>query len=69
MLGKIEGRRRRGDQWMTWPDDNGIINAMEMNLGKLKENVRDREGECYSPWGRKALATTWATEQQQENRS
>ena len=54
---------------MTWPDDNGIINAMEMNLGKLKEMVRDREGECYSPWGRKALATTWATEQQQENRS
>ena len=43
MLGKIEGRRRRGDQWMTWPDDNGIINAMEMNLGKLQKLIRNRE--------------------------
>ena len=41
MLGKIEGRRRRGHQRMRWLD--GIIDAMEMNLGKLQEMVRDRE--------------------------
>ena len=41
-LGKIEGRRRRGRQRMTWPD--GITDAMNMNLGKLWEVVKDREG-------------------------
>ena len=41
MLGKIEGRRRRGHQRMRWLD--GIINATNMNLGKLWEMVRDRE--------------------------
>ena len=41
MLGKIEGRRRRGCQRMRWLD--GIIDAMNMNLGQLCEMMRDRE--------------------------
>ena len=41
MLGKMEGRRRRGRQSMRWL--HGITDALDMNLGKLREMVRDRE--------------------------
>ena len=56
MLGKVEGRRRRGQQRTRWLDD--VINS-DMSLSKLQELVMDKGGlVCCDSWGRKELDTT-----------
>ena len=57
MLGKIEGRRRRGRQRMRWLD--GITDSMDMGLGGLQQLVMGQGGlVCCGSWGHKELDTT-----------
>ena len=56
MLGKIEGKRKRGWQRMRWL--NGITDSMDRNLSKLKESEGQGSLACCSPWGCKELDMT-----------
>ena len=55
LLGKIEGKRRRGWQRVRWLDS--ITDSMDMNLSKLWETVKNRK--AWSTWGCKELDTTY----------
>ena len=61
MLGKIEGRRRKGQQRIRWLD--GITDSMDMSLGKLPEIVKDRESGVLQSVGSQRVGHDLVTEQ------
>ena len=67
MLGKIEGRRRRGQQSIRWLD--GITDSMAMNLGKLWKTVRTEKSGVLQSMGSQSVGQDLATEQQEQGLS
>ena len=63
MLGKIGGRKRRGHERMRWLED--ITDAMDMNLGKLREMVREERSGVLQSTGLQRVRYHWVTEQQE----
>ena len=64
MMGKIEGKRRRGQHRMRWLDS--ITDSMDMNLSKLRKIVEDRGAGMLQSMGSQGVRHNLATEQQQQ---